>query len=179
MSKYRTALFWYIDTSTTLFWQHEWVKHGTCCAETELETEQKFFRQGLLWLRQFHMSSILETAGVTPGGEYKVVDIHNVVYNKLNKVPSIHCGSTKDGKNYLSEIRLCFSKSLDLIDCHVTGNSEVVYRSVATNVDLLTNCNLHKNIIYPDTFPRTEFVANSWLQMNLQKVVDFLKQALL
>lgn len=125
------------------------------------------------------MSSILETAGVTPGGEYKVVDIHNVVYNKLNKVPSIHCSSTKDGNNYLSEIRLCFSKSLDLIDCHVTGNSEVVYRSVATNVDLLTNCNLHKNIIYPDTLPRTDVVAHSWLQINLQKVVDFLKQALL
>lgn len=124
------------------------------------------------------MSTILGETGVSPGKEYKVVDIHNVVHGKLSKIPSIHCGSTKNGDEYLIEIRLCFNKSLELIDCHVTGNSEVVYKSVATNVEVLTNCNLHKDIIYPDSFP--DLAANtSWLQMNLQKAIDFIKHALL
>lgn len=156
------------------------MKHGTCCAETELESEEKFFRQGLAWLRQFHMSEILKAAGITPG-VYKVVDIHNVVYRTLNKIPSVHCDGTKDGNSYLSEIRLCFNKSLELIDCHVTGDSEMVYRSAGTKVEVLTNCNLHKDIVYPDTFPESQFgntANNSWLHNNLQKLMDFLKPAL-
>lgn len=127
------------------------------------------------------MSQILETAGVTPGGEYKAVNIHNVVYKKLNKIPSIHCASTKDGTNYLSEIRLCFSKSLELIDCQVTGNAEVVFRSAASPVEVLTNCNLHKNIIYSESFPQTDFevkFTNPWRSINWLKVVDSLKQSL-
>lgn len=133
-------------------------------------------------MRQFHISQILDAAAVIPGEEYKVIDIHNVIYRRFNKIPSIHCGSTNDGSNYLSEIRLCFSKSLELIDCRVTGNSEVVYKSIATHGELLTNCDLHKAIIYADTFPSTDFATsskNSRLQMNWQKFVDFLKQALL
>lgn len=172
------TLFCSIDTSPTLFWHHEWIKHGTCCAETELANVDKFFGQGLTWLRRFHMTHILGTASVTPGGEYRVVDIHNAVYKTLNKVPSIHCASTKDGSDYLSEIRLCFSKGLELIDCHVTGNAEVAYKSIATNVDVVTNCNLYRDVIYPDTFPPSDFGTRSWLRMNLQKVVDFLKHAL-
>lgn len=171
-----------IDSLTTLLWQHEWNKHGTCCAETELENVGKFFRQGLIWSHQFDMSKILEEAGVSPGKEYKIVDIHNVVYGKLSKIPSIHCAGTKNGASYLSEIRLCFSKSLELIDCHVTGNSEVVYKSVATDVEVLTNCNVHKDIIYTDTFPQTGTASDSkrsWLQMNLQKAIDLIRQALL
>lgn len=173
-----------VETSTTSFWQHEWMKHGTCCAGEieELETEQKFFVQGLKWFRQFYISSILETAGVIPGGKYKVVDIHNIIYEELNKISSIHCVRTKDGSNYLSEIRLCISKSLDLIDCHVTGNSEVVYKSASTNTELLTNCDLHKDIIYPNIFPDTDFgthTNSSWLKINIHKVVDFLRQSLL
>lgn len=173
-----------IDTPSSLFWQHEWFKHGTCCAEQveDLETEQKFFIQGLKWLRQFNMSEILNTVEIIPGGKYKVVDIHNIVYEKLNRIPSIHCAHTNDGNNYISEIRLCFSKSLEFIDCQVTGNAEVVYRSKATYKELLTNCNLHKDIIYPDTLPKTDVglkSTNSWLQINLHKVFSFLKQSLL
>lgn len=117
-------------------------------------------------------------AGVTPGGEYKIADIHNAVHQKLNRIPSIHCySSPKDGKNYLSEIRLCFSKSLELINCHVTGNAEMVYRSAATNVEVLTNCNLHKEIIYADSLPQIDFATNSnnsWLH----KFIDLFKQSL-
>lgn len=138
--------------------------------------------QGLIWFRQFNMSQILETVEIIPGGRYKVVDVHNIVYEKLNKIPSIHCVRTNDGNIYLSEIRLCFSKSLELIDCQVTGNVEVVYRSKATNKELLTNCNLHKDIIYPDTLPHADVCPNtidSWLQIKLHKVIDFFKQSLL
>lgn len=173
-----------VDTSSSLFWQYEWLKHGSCCAEQiqNLGTERQFFMQGLKWLRQFNMSQILETLEVIPGGKYKVFDVHNVVFETLNKIPSIHCVRAKDGNNYLSEIRLCFSKSLELIDCQVTGNTEVVYRSNATKKQLITNCNLHMDVIYPDTLPQIGVVpnsTNSWLQINVRKFINFLKQSLL
>lgn len=126
------------------------------------------------------MSQILHSSGIVPGAGYKVTRIHNVIYENLEKVPSIYCASTKSGENYLSEIRLCFSKSLELIDCHVTGNSAVVYRSVASKSEIVTNCNLHADIIYPDNVPFVDCdMKYSWVHMKLQWVCDLLKQTLL
>lgn len=171
------------DTSKELFWQHEWIKHGTCCAAQiyELNSEAKFFEQGLKWLREFKVSAILESAGIIPGGKYKVVDLHNSVYEKLKKITSIHCIRGNDGENYLDEIRFCFSKALQLIDCHVTGNAEVVYRSSATNTEIVTNCNIHKDILYPIHLPNnTESTKRwKWPQIHFHQVVDLLKQSLL
>lgn len=151
------------------------MKHGTCCAESALETEEKYFSQGLMWSQMFNMSQILDTAGITPDGAYRVTHIHNIIHGKLDKVPSIHCGSTENGENYLSEIRLCFDKSLALIDCHVTGNTEVVYRSAASKAEIITNCNLHADIVYPKNIQSIDYDINSiksWLLMQLQRVWD-------
>ncbi|XP_037042269.1 ribonuclease Oy isoform X1 [Bradysia coprophila] len=169
------------DTSSTVLWKHEWVKHGTCCAETALETEATYFSQGLQWLEKFNMTQILNAGGIVPGGVYKITHVHNMIHKEVKKVPSIHCDCSKNGVSYLSEIRLCFSKSLELIDCHVTGNSEVVYGSAASKSEIVTNCNLHADIIYPDNVPAVDCDINtisSWVHIKLQKVYDFLKQTL-
>lgn len=132
------------EQSLYSLWAHEWTKHGTCAASIEpLNCELKYFTKGLEWLKKYTMKNILNNAGITPSDmkEYKVIDFHNAVKAKLGFKPMVECHKV-DGKQFLFEIRICFSKSLELIDCEDTH---------MTNTDIITNCKPTEGIIYPVT----------------------------
>lgn len=128
-------------------WEHEWLKHGTCAAVIpELGNENKYFGQGLSWLQQYTMSSLLPKANIVPDQEYHVADIYNAVKKLLNKNPAIHCVVDREThESYLSEIRICFDKGLKLVDC------DGVVKSI--NKEMNTNCATTKPISYPSKLP--------------------------
>jgi len=61
----------------------------------------------------------------------------------------------------LSEIRICFDKTLKLIDCD--GIMEPNYRQKLSKTHSLTNCDMNKPILYLDYVPthNTSIVSNS------------------
>ncbi|XP_037042270.1 ribonuclease Oy isoform X2 [Bradysia coprophila] len=166
-------------------WKHEWLKHGTCAAQLEeLNNENKYFGQGLSWLQQYSMSSILQKGGILPDKSHTLISIHKAVVSALNKNPSIHCIYDQHRDEvFLDEIRICFDKSLTLVDCDgVVDESEVLIDYPGGKV--ITNCDLSKPILYPSVVPpshRPEQRNTEWKFpfVNLYKLIEMIKWATL
>lgn len=46
-------------------WHHEWEKHGTCAITLPaLNSEFKYFYQGIEWSEKYNMKNILEKGGI-------------------------------------------------------------------------------------------------------------------
>lgn len=174
-----------IGTPLEALWKHEWLKHGTCAAQLdELNNENKYFGQGLSWLQQYSMSSVLQKGGVLPDQSHTLISIHKAVVSVLNKNPSIHCiHDRKRDEVFLDEIRICFDKKLTLVDCDgVVDDSEVLIDYPGGKV--ITNCDLSKPILYPSVVPpshRPELRKNEWKFpfVNFYKLFEMIKWATL
>ncbi|EDW70648.1 ribonuclease T2 [Drosophila virilis] len=142
------------DSSQEYLWKHEWLKHGTCAAVLDaLDNELKYFGQGLKWREQYVIANILDAAGIHPDSNNTVIALNNALVRGLGKNPSIHC--LFDGKHdisFLSEIRICFDKTLQLIDCDGVKLGDVVaikYPGGTVN----TNCHIGNPVHYPSLVP--------------------------
>jgi len=104
------------------FWEHEWSKHGTCCAHVaNLSTQQGYFKTTLDLRRGHAILPGLARAGITPSDikQYKAADIIEV----LKPVgeghrPTIGC-IQKDRVQYLNEVAFCLDRNLTFIQCDV------------------------------------------------------------
>jgi len=138
------------------FWKHEWEKHGSCASSLpELSTEVKYFSKGLSWSDEYEMSAILKKAGIVPGQAYEPHLVFNSVKKVLGKNPHIACfDDKKRGVSFLMEIRICFDKSLKLVDCDGTmvrrWTSHYGRRTPPTAN--FTGC-LSDKVLYPDALP--------------------------
>lgn len=121
-------------------WVHEWTKHGTCAAQLDsLNSEYKYFSKAIDWMPNFELTTSLAQSNIIPSDDklYKISDIQQAIRDKWKVNPQIECRG-EHGTQYLFEIRLCFSKSLELIDCYAHDKIE-------------TNCNIQKGVMYPKT----------------------------
>ncbi|KPI92943.1 PREDICTED: ribonuclease Oy [Papilio xuthus] len=153
-------------TSTYALWAHEWNKHGTCAAVLEpLNSELKYFNMGLAWSQKFMVHDILQASGIVPSNtnEYSVLDMYNSIKNKLGVNPVIECRKEK-GKSYLGEIRICFTKTLDLHDCDGVLNLKA---KMYEGKSILTNCDTSQGVLYPH-YPSNTYVNLYKLAMWLQ-----------
>ncbi|KAG6449369.1 hypothetical protein O3G_MSEX006010 [Manduca sexta] len=135
------------DTSLYSFWIHEWSKHGTCAASIEpLNSEFKYFSQGLDWHKKIPLTMMLGEAGIVPSDEkqYKIIDIYYAIKNKTKVNPTIQCVHVK-GAQLLSELHVCFNKNLELVDC----DGVVSPKHVIDGVTVMTNCNPAHDVLYP------------------------------
>lgn len=172
----------FIGTPEASLWQHEWLKHGTCASVLEeLSTENKYFGQGLAWLQQYTMNNLLSKASVEPGNKYDTIDFHNAIKSSIKTNPSIHCVREKhhSGEQYLSEIKICFNKQLELVNCDgVLGLPQY-------DDGVITNCDSNLQINYPSTLPQylldnidsREPVKPVWRfpWVNLYKLIQIIK----
>lgn len=94
------------------------------------------------------MADVLNKANIQPNKQYSIAELQDGIRSTLNHNPSIHCIREKyTGENYLSEIRICFNRQLELIDCvgvHSKDNS---------SNEIITNCDSNEPIFYPATVP--------------------------
>lgn len=144
---YKKKLILILGTSTYALWAHEWNKHGTCAAVLEpLNSQLKYFTMGLNWERKFFLHDILLEASIVPSNDnnYSVLDIHTAIKTRIGVNPVVECRK-EDGKNYLVEIRICFSKTLDLHDCDGVLN---IKPTMLGRESVLTNCNTSQRVIY-------------------------------
>ncbi|XP_054261825.1 ribonuclease Oy-like [Macrosteles quadrilineatus] len=133
------------------FWRHEWRKHGTCSASVpQLSTEIGYFQTGLDLLQKFNMKGVLGKASVYPDSDSPtdLTSIWLAIKTTLGVNPSIHCVHDKKTKQYyLQEIRICFDKSINLVDC----DGIKLHHSFHWQPN--GNCPLDKPIFYPATVP--------------------------
>jgi ribonuclease T2 len=144
-------------------WRHEWDKHGTCAAQLiQLNNEDKYFGQGLNWLQQYQMSNVLEKSNITPDKSISVREVHSAIYKEIKAIPVIHCIDDKETHvQYLHELRICFNKTLNVMDCTgaVPGDKVWISDSYTNSYtsDIITNCDLSREVHYPATVPPTRF----------------------
>ncbi|CAB3371862.1 Hypothetical predicted protein [Cloeon dipterum] len=145
-------------TAEDSLWKHEWQKHGTCAAQLEpLNSELKYFSKGLEWHDRYNMTKMLTDEGIVPDSTkpYLVGEINDAVKRQTGFNPAIECfRDPKTHKTYLFEIRVCFSKKLELMDC----DGILVRKSAKHDHDLsvITNCRSDEEIIYPDIVPEPD-----------------------
>ncbi|KAK9878022.1 hypothetical protein WA026_020651 [Henosepilachna vigintioctopunctata] len=106
-------------TSSNSFWSHEWSKHGTCAKVLpQFNTLFKYFKSTLTLGEQYDIYQAFSESGIRPGSQsYSLNDLIDAIVNKFGKVPQISCTLDEMGEALLSEVRLCFDKSVRLIDC--------------------------------------------------------------
>lgn len=125
------------------FWRHEWTKHGTCASVLpQLNSVYNYFVKGLQFNQQYNLTEILSKSNILPGqGNYNLDEIIKSINSVTGSNPQIECivdPKTKD--SLISEIRICFDKSLQITNCNLTQVQ-------------LTNCNLKKPIKYLKELP--------------------------
>lgn len=136
------------NTKLTSLWSHEWCKHGTCAAVLpKLSNELLYFQQGLEWIQKYNMKTVLSQQNVIPNEQgYSVQKFFDSVKSVLKKTAIIQCVVDKNTKlSLVSEIRICFDKSLKLMDCDTVKEED--FLKVA---NVLTNCNIKKPVMYPN-----------------------------
>lgn len=93
------------------------------------------------------MDNILSQSNITPSTNgYTVQNIFDSVKKVLNATATIQCDVDKSKQTLISEIRICFNKALELIDC--TGAD-----GVSDDDGPITNCALKKSVMYLDKVP--------------------------
>lgn len=132
------------DPQTSL-WKHEWVKHGTCAAELPaLSSEKKYFEKGLEWVTQYDYVAVLGKHNIYPHdiNTYSRDDINSAIADMFGVDPAIDCIYNKKTKQHeLSQIKLCFDRSLHIVNCDgIIGYEE----------NVIGNCP-KKGIIYPSS----------------------------
>lgn len=163
------------ETSQDYLWKHEWLKHGTCAAVLEaLDNELKYFGQGLIWREKYVISNILDASGIHPDSNNTVIALNNALVRGLGKNPSIHCiYNGKHDISYLSEIRICFDKSLELIDCDGTKLGVMAIRYPGGIVN--TNCHISDPVHYPSLVPPLQRKSEwKFPLVNVYKLLQFL-----
>jgi len=97
------------------FWSHEWTKHGTCCDTTSgVNTQASFFATALAARDKAQLLKALAAASITPNGKsYSYASMATAIKASLGVSPLMGC---KTG-NTLSEVGLCYSKSMELQEC--------------------------------------------------------------
>lgn len=128
------------------------------------------------------MSNILAGEKIVPNSSFYVTTLQQAISRALNITPVIHCVYDQhDHKNYISEIRICFNKSLELVDCDgVVGFEPMSY----AEGKVITNCDIAEPIYYPSNVPATRFNRNRITEsesewkfpyVNVYKLIQFVK----
>ncbi|XP_033225387.1 ribonuclease T2-like isoform X2 [Belonocnema kinseyi] len=120
-----------------LFWEHEYIKHGTCAAVLDsLNSQKKYFQKSLELFDKYHMKNILDQANINPGRNHPVQNILDGVRNILGYNTQVACHKNPSTQEqFLLEIRICFDKTLQLTDCDGI-------------ISFPTNCDFEIDVIY-------------------------------
>ncbi|XP_058790237.1 ribonuclease Oy-like [Phymastichus coffea] len=146
------------------FWSHEWKKHGTCSNLKATDTVTKYFSTSLRLFDAYNLGGILAEANILAGNNYTLDSLHGAIKRKLGVNVFVQCIRIKVGivyqrtqvqitrsqfslnsqffqgkhEQYLSQVQLCFDKSLRLTDCD-SGNG------------YLSSCERHYNVTYANS----------------------------
>jgi len=73
-------------------WFHEWEKHGTCSATLpELNSELKYFSQGIEWSEKYNIKYILEKSDIKVNSTFTVTDYWKALKSVLKTNTWVQC----------------------------------------------------------------------------------------
>lgn len=154
-----------IEKGTPLdgLWKHEWEKHGTCAAANikELNTQLKYFGEGLTLLDRYSIDKLLQPTYIKPGIDigYKLEEIHTALNLSIGNNFAIVCERDhKTKQQYLFEIRICFDKKLNIHSCD--GIVMEDFFDYDFHDEIISNCRKDVEIYYPS---KAWILQKQWL----------------
>lgn len=133
-----------IEANTNLytFWKQEWMKHGTCAVTLpEISDQLKYFSKAIELKTKYPIGNLMAAKNIIPNiNPYNVNETYDALRSILGVRPVMQCISEKSTKHsLLSEIQICFNKSLELIDCGILNPNKT---------GILSDCSLKKPLYY-------------------------------
>ncbi|KAJ8359911.1 hypothetical protein SKAU_G00164360 [Synaphobranchus kaupii] len=113
-----------VPSPATAFWKHEWVKHGTCAAQSQpMNTEHKYFSKALELYNKLDLDGALRIHNIVPSETYySLDDIEGAIISFYKVKPKIQCihPATEEPMQILGQIEICFDTEFTLVSCYKT-----------------------------------------------------------
>ncbi|OQV18269.1 putative Ribonuclease Oy [Hypsibius exemplaris] len=142
-----------LESNTTYdsFWSHEWLKHGTCAQNLPaLVGEFNFFNVPLTLREKYYdFHAALANKNILPDAnrKYSHDAFAAALQTAYGSTAEVWCAYDKGTKeHYVAEIRLCLTKTFDLMDC---PDSEVKPKSTLGT----SSCPTSQELIYAPVKP--------------------------
>jgi len=130
-------------------WDHEWSKHGTCAVGQVdgVTSEKEYFRTGCRLAKENPVSDWLTKAGISPSDNKRqpLSAVWNAVLAGAGTRPHIDCEKI-DGQVYIKEVKVCFNKKLERVDCDGIKSSRSKRRP-----KMMGTCARWGEFIYPSS----------------------------
>ncbi|KAM9476955.1 ribonuclease T2 [Clarias gariepinus] len=146
-------IFWpnLLKPESTIFWKHEWTKHGTCAAKAEaMNTQHKYFSKALELYHKLDLDGILRKSNIVPSETYyKLTDLENSISSSYGVTPKIQCVSEQKQTDFqiLGQIEICFDKQFQLVECE-HSREELQSQSNSFHTGF-TVCDISVPVYYP------------------------------
>lgn len=112
------------------FWDKQWRMHGSCAESVPgVQNIGEYFTKVITLANMYNIKKILNSRGITEGNQYTTATIQDAIVlntTKLSKIIGLKSKCTKDW--LLFEIRICFDKQFEVINCPNVTNSTLKLR---------------------------------------------------
>lgn len=108
------------NENNTQFWSQQWRKHGSCALNVHgVENISNYFSKAIELATSYNITEILQNNGITKGSRYKIKNVQDAMIHRTGKRPKIimWTNTSSCAPAWLFEIRICFDKDFDVIDC--------------------------------------------------------------
>jgi ribonuclease I len=115
----RLNAYWPSDKGSNIdFWKHEYEKHGTCAIDDGVFDDQHAYFVAALDLASRY-STAFNSTWPTPSNEilYATNALEDALESRWDVSVNVACVGSK---KVLSEVRFCFSKALESMDCYAS-----------------------------------------------------------
>jgi len=127
---------------------HEWAKHGTCAAGQlpGVDSEQDYFATGCRMAKDNPVADWLHSQGITPNDNtsYSLQQVWEAVVEGTGVRPHIDCEKI-DGKVYIKEVKICYSKQLSRVDC------DGIMQGGNSHTGMMGTCTRWGKFVYPSS----------------------------
>jgi ribonuclease T2 len=118
------------------FWQHEWIKHGTCAESlSTLGSQHQYFASAIKVHSGITIAKTLENAGYTPSDtqSYAVTDIMSALESQFGTAPQVTCSWISGVGSSINGVTFCLDKKLNIMQCPSSQKNAMLQGNVGDN----------------------------------------------
>lgn len=136
------------NESNDQFWDKQWRMHGSCAESVAgVQNIREYFTKAITLANIYNIKEILNSSRITEGNRYTTASIQDAIVLKTTRLSKIIGSKSKCAKDWLFEIRICFNKQFEVINCPNVTNSTLIltYPSKPSPAVQALRCDLSSN----------------------------------
>lgn len=133
------------NESNEQFWDKQWRMHGSCAESVPgVQNIGEYFTKAITLANMYNIKEILNSSKITEGNRYTTASIQDAMVLNTTRLSKIIGSKSKCARDWLFEIRICFNKQFEVINCPNVTNStlELTYPSKPSPAAQALRCDL-------------------------------------